>query len=193
MEYLDGPVAKNIPPSQLVNHFKILRIFYLESIFKYKIIHGDFHLGNIIIVNENTLGIIDFGIIHEVNHEISNKLFDIILLNLNRTNANISQLIKSVINLVCINEKNRKYIFIKIKNDNELMSLLFDTKFSGSALVGVLNKIIKIDNVYLNNHNINLLFSFLSGLQTLENCTKKNNNGYSTTKFIKSYMNKIKM
>ena len=193
MDFIDGPIAKNVASYQLQNHNETIQSLYFESLFQYNILHGDFHLGNIIIVDENTLGIIDFGIIHEVNHEISNKLFDIILLNLNRTNANISQLIKSLINLVCINEKTRKYIFIKIKNDNELMSLLFDTKFSGSALVGVLNKIIKIDSVDLNNHSINLLFSFLSGLQTLENCTKKNNNGYSTTQFIKSYMNKIKM
>lgn len=193
MDFIDGPVAKNVEPHQLQNHTETIQLLYFELLFQYNILHGDFHLGNVIIVNENTLGIIDFGIIHEVNHEISNKLFDIILLNLNRTNANISQLIKSVINLVCINEKNRKYIFIKIKNDNELMSLLFDTKFSGSALVGVLNKIIKIDNVYLDNHSINLLFAFLSGLQTVENCTRKYKNDFSASKFIKSYINKIKM
>lgn len=82
---------------------------------------------------------------------------------------------------------------MKIKNDNELMNLFFDSKFSGSAFVSVLNKIIKMDNVYLDNHSINLLFAFLSGLQTVENCTRKYNNDFSTTKIIKSYINKIKM
>lgn len=56
MEYLDGPVAKNIPPYQLRKHFEIIRSFYLDSLFRYNILHGDFHLGNIIIIDENTIG-----------------------------------------------------------------------------------------------------------------------------------------
>ena len=83
MDYLDGPVAKNVPPYQLRKHFETIRSLFFESLFRHNTLHGDFHLGNIIIVNENTIGIIDFGIVYTVTNEISNGLFDILFLNVN--------------------------------------------------------------------------------------------------------------
>jgi predicted unusual protein kinase regulating ubiquinone biosynthesis (AarF/ABC1/UbiB family) len=196
MDYLDGPVAINVPSYQLQNNCEIIRSIYFESLFQYNILHGDFHLGNIIIVNENTFGIIDFGIVYEINNEISNKLFDIIFLNLKRDLKSKLQLIKILVDMICENKDQCKEICMKIKNDNELMNLFFVSKFSGSALVAVLSKITIMDGIEIeiNNYIHNLLFSFLSGLQTIENCTKNiNEENRSTTTLIKSYMNKIKI
>ena len=46
----------------------------------YNVFHGDFHLGNIIIMNDYTVGIIDFGIVYIVTDKISNDLFNIMFL-----------------------------------------------------------------------------------------------------------------
>ena len=193
MDYLDGPVAINVPLCQLQNHCETIQSIYFESLFRYNILHGDFHLGNIIIINENIFGIIDFGIVYEINHEISNKLFDIIFLNLKRDMKSKLQLIKIFVNMVCENKDKCKEILIKIKNDNEIMNLFFVSKFSGSVLIAVLNKITIMDGIEINNYINNLLFSFLSGLQTVENYTEKikEENRPTTTTIIKSYINKI--
>lgn len=194
MDYLDGPVAKNVPSCQLQNHCKTIRSIYFESLFQYNILHGDFHLGNIIIINENIFGIIDFGIVYEINNEISNKLFDVIFLNLKRNMKSKLQLIKILVDMICENKDKCNEIFMKIKNDNELMNLFFVSKFSGSVLVAILNKITLMDGIEINNYINNLLFSFLSGLQTIENCTTNfNEENISTTTLIKSYINKIKI
>lgn len=193
MEYLDGPVAKNIPPSQLVNHFKILRIFYLESIFKYKIIHGDFHLGNIIIIDENTIGIIDFGIVYTIPDEISNKVFDILILNTNR--KDIKYLLYGIsifIKMICVNKKKHKELFIKIKNDHELINFFLNSKFSGGVLVASLNKIMSMDGVELNIDMCNSLLALMSSLQTLDNGVSLiDDDNKSLTTIIKSYTKKI--
>ena len=105
------------------------------------------------------------------------------------------QLIKIFVNMVCENKDKCKEILIKIKNDNEIMNLFFVSKFSGSALIAVLNKITIMDGIEINNYINNLLFSFLSGLQTVENYTEKikeeNRPTTTTTTIIKSYINKI--
>ena len=170
MDYLDGPVAKNVPPYQLQKHFEQIRSLFFESVFRYNTLHGDFHLGNIIIVNENTIGIIDFGIVYTVTNEISNGLFDILILNVNKNKIKyFLHAIKIFIKMICINEKDHEEIFIKFKNDDELINIFLKSKFSGSVLVTTLNKIISMDGVELNVYMSNLFLSLISTLQTLDN------------------------
>ena len=193
MEHLDGPVAKNIPVYQLQNHFKIIRSFFFDSLFRYNILHGDFHLGNIIILDENKFGLIDFGIVYIVTDEISNGLFDILFLNLNK--KEIKYLLKGIklfIRMICVDEKQHEEIFIKIKNDDELIDLFLISKFTGSVLVTVLNKIISMDGVELNVYMCNLMLAAVSSLQTMDNCMSLiNNDNKSLSTFIKLYLENI--
>jgi len=80
MEYINGPIAKNVSFDKLEHHFEKLQSFFFESLYRYNILHADFHLGNIIVIDDNILGVIDFGIVYELTPEISDALFDIILM-----------------------------------------------------------------------------------------------------------------
>ena len=191
MDYIHGPVAKNI--DQLQKHFEIIQSFYFDSFFRYNILHGDFHLGNIIRVDETTVGLIDFGIVYIVTDEISNGFFDILFLNLNKKEIKyLLKAIKIFIKMICINEKKHEEIFIKLKNDDELIDLFLISKFTGSILVTTLNKIISMDGVELNVYMCNLFLSALSGLQTIENAMRHvDSDNKSLTTLLKSYINKI--
>jgi predicted unusual protein kinase regulating ubiquinone biosynthesis (AarF/ABC1/UbiB family) len=190
MEYFDGPVAKNVQPYQLRKHFETIRSLFFESLFRYNTLHGDFHLGNIIIVNENTIGIIDFGIVYTITNEISSKLFDILFLNANKKKVKfLLHAIKIFINMICVNEKKHEEIFIKLKNDDELINLFLNSKFSGNALVMTLNKIISMDGVQLNVRMCNLFLAVMSSLQTIDNgMSLIDNNNKSLSTILKSYI-----
>ena len=71
--------------------------------------------------------------------------------------------------MFCVNEKKHEEIFIKIKNDRELMDSCLILKFTGSAFISFLNKIISMDGVELNVYVCNLILSLMSSLQTIEN------------------------
>jgi predicted unusual protein kinase regulating ubiquinone biosynthesis (AarF/ABC1/UbiB family) len=190
MEYLDGPVAKNISPCQLRKHFETIRSLFFESLFRYNTLHGDFHLGNIIIVNENTIGIIDFGIVYTITNEISNGIFDILFLNVNKNKIKyLLHAIKIFIKMICINEKDHEEIFIKLKNDDELINIFLKSKFSGSSLITTLNKIISMNCVELNVRMCNLFLAAMSSLQTIDNSMSLiDNNNKSLSTIIKSYI-----
>lgn len=190
MDYLHGPIAKNVSSYELGNHFETIRSVYFESLFKYNIFHGDFHLGNIIIINENTIGIIDFGIVYTVTNEISNGLFDILFLNANKKKVNnLLHAIKIFIKMICINEKEHEEIFIKLKNDNELIDFFLKSKFSGTVLVTTLNKIISMDGVELNVYMCNLFLSVMSCLQTIDyGMSLIDDDNKSLSTLLKSYI-----
>jgi predicted unusual protein kinase regulating ubiquinone biosynthesis (AarF/ABC1/UbiB family) len=193
MEYIDGPIAKNVQLYQLQTHFKTIRSLYFESLFKYNILHGDFHLGNIIIIDENKIGLIDFGIVYTITNEISNSLFNILILNINK--KEIKYLLKGIklfIKMICIDDKKHEEIFIKLKNDDELIHLFLKSKFSGSVLVTILNKLISMDGIELNVYICNLMFAAISSLQTMDSAVSLiDDDNKSLSTFLKSYIEKF--
>jgi predicted unusual protein kinase regulating ubiquinone biosynthesis (AarF/ABC1/UbiB family) len=171
MEYLHGPIAKNIPIDHLKNFSKIMQIFYLESFFKYNLLHGDFHLGNIIILDKDVIGIIDMGIVYPIETEISNQLFDVLFLNANKYNKkNFYKSLSIQCDLFCIHKEDSKRLFNFLKSDKEFENLAY-SKFSIKTLNLMLRKAM-IMNIKINTYISNLLFSFLSGLQTIESTIK---------------------
>ena len=175
MDYIDGPIAKNVPLTQINNHFvETLSSFYFESLFLYQILHGDFHLGNIIIINDGTIGIIDFGITYTISNEVSNYLFDIFILNLNKTHAPyFNKIINNLIKLICLNKSKHEEIFKQLKNDNELNEILIHIKFSSKIMVICINKIMSLKNIEISKPICNIILAAMSGLQTLEKITEK--------------------
>ena len=194
MEYIDGPIAKNVPVYQLRNHFETIRSLFLDSLFRHNILHGDFHLGNIIIVDENTIGLVDFGIVYILTDEVSNGLFDVLFLNSHKKEIKyLLQALKIFIKLTCLNEKKYEEIFIKLKNDDELINMFLTSKFSGSVLVAGLNKTISMmDSVDLNVYICNLILAAMSSLQTIDNSMSLiDSDNKSVSSFIKSYISKF--
>lgn len=188
MEYLDGPIAKNVPLDKIHKYSEDIQSFSLETIFRYKTLHGDFHLGNIIIMNDGkSIGIIDFGIIYSVKNDLSDKLFDIVFLSFEVKDIKIlNQILKNIIRLICSNESQHKTIFNIMKEDEKLINKMQCSNFSANMLIKLINKIMSLENIEIDSDLCRLLLSTMSCLQTVEYV----NNNISLKKMMRLYMSK---
>ena len=192
MEYLDGPIAKNVPLDKIHKYSEDIQSFSLENIFRYKTLHGDFHLGNIIIMNDGkSIGIIDFGITYSLKNELSDKLFDIVFLSFKIKDVKIlNQILKNIIRLICSNENQHKTIFNIMKEDEKLINRMRCSNFSANLLIKLINKIMSLENIEIDSDLCRLLLSTMSSLQTIEYV----NNNISLEKMMRLYMSKcVKM
>lgn len=190
MEYLDGPIAKNVPLERLNHYLEPLQSFFFDSLYRYKILHGDFHLGNIIIMNNgNSIGIIDFGIVYYLTDEISNNLFDIMFLSLETNNIkNVYKILKIAIGMNCLNKCQHEFVFKMLKEDKTIIELSRH-EFSANVLIKVINKITSLENVDLVPDVCKLFLSTMSGLQTIE----YTNSNKPLGTLLRVYMNKTIM
>jgi len=188
MEFLDGPVAKNVPLDKMKNYTEHLQSFFFDSLFRYNILHGDFHLGNIIVMNDgDKIGMIDFGIVYILTDELSNSLFDIMFLSLKSKHIkNFYSILKITIRLICLDEREHEIIFETLRKDKELEFIVRFNDFSANAIVTVINKIMSLDNIKLKQTVYNLLLSSMSGLQTIE----YTNDNKPLTTLTRVYMDK---
>lgn len=184
MDYLDGRIAKNVPVEEFKIHVETLQTQFFESLFLHNICHGDFHLGNIIFMNNNTIGIIDFGIVYNVADDISNDLFNIMLLVIDVKNKNINLILKISIKLVCKNKSEYDAVFQTLKNDKLFTSFLCD--YSANAIIHIINKIMSLKNLEVKPEICNLILSTMSSLNVIEHANDKQN----LRKLLKSYMNR---
>jgi predicted unusual protein kinase regulating ubiquinone biosynthesis (AarF/ABC1/UbiB family) len=139
----------------------------------------------------NKIGIIDFGIVYFLTDEESNKLFDIIFLSVSTNNnvnnlKNTSKILKILIQLVCLNERQQKIIFEQVKKDKEFEYLIEATNYSANMIIRIVNKFMSLDNVELKSSICQLVLSSMSGLQTIEYA----NNNMNLTDLTKSFMNR---
>jgi predicted unusual protein kinase regulating ubiquinone biosynthesis (AarF/ABC1/UbiB family) len=170
MEFLDGPVAKNLPLDKLKNCLEPLQSFFFDSLYRYNILHGDFHLGNIIIMNDgDKIGIIDFGIVYFLTDEMSNSLFDIVFLSLKSQDIkNFYAILKLTIRFVCYHERQHIQIFEMFKKDKEFECVARFSNFSSNALLKLINKIMSLEDIEVKQTAYTLFLSVMSGLQTIE-------------------------
>ena len=196
MEYLEGPIAKNVPLEKLRKNIEPLQSFFFDSLFRHNVLHGDFHLGNIIIMDDgNKIGIIDFGIVHFLTDEDSNKLFDIMFLTTsnNNNNNNVNtfyNILKISIRFVCSDKNQHERIYEQVSQDKELESLIRYNDYSTNMIIKIINKIMSLENVELKTNVCKLFLSSMSGLQTIEYV----NNNMNMSNLTKTFMSKsIKM
>jgi ubiquinone biosynthesis protein len=193
MEYIDGPIAKNVSLDKLEHHFEKLQSFFFDSLYRYNILHADFHLGNIIVMDDNTLGIIDFGIVYELTPEISDALFDLIFMvtSLDSTEKSFHKksckIIKLSIELCCQDEHVYNLVYNKIISDLHFMNM-FKENFSVNKLMIIIKKLISIqdDTIVLKSNTCQLFLAALSGIQTIEYI----NNGQTLQSLLRSFINK---
>ena len=186
MDYLEGQIAKNVPIEKFKNHAITLQTFFFESLFMYNVFHGDFHLGNIIIMNDYTVGIIDFGIVYIVADHVSNDLFNIMFLAVDDDKKmNIDLILKLTIKMICTNKSKHESILKILKNDTEFIRSL-SSDFSANQMVNCVNKIMSLKNIEVKSEICNLILSTMSGLNTIEYVNDKHN----LDQLLKSYMNR---
>ena len=183
MEYIDGPIAKNVPLELLKHNFETLQSFFFESLFKYNILHGDFHLGNIIITKDNTIGIIDFGIVYTLTNDMSDQLFNVLFLSLNLANNKL--LLRTMIRFLCLDVDAYDEIYKKTLKDKEIVELMY-SNFNANAIIKMINKIMSNESLVLNEEICRLFLATMSGLQTIEYV----NENKSLGSLIKSYIHR---
>lgn len=171
MEFLDGPIAKNVPLDKLKKCLEPLQSFFFDSLFRYNILHGDFHLGNIIIMNDgDKIGIIDFGIVYFFTDETSNSLFDMMFLSFKSENIkNFYTILKIIIRFICCDKSEHKSILKVLKNDKDIEVIVrYNNNISANLIVKILNKVMSLENIEVKQTAYTLLLSAMSGLQTIE-------------------------
>jgi predicted unusual protein kinase regulating ubiquinone biosynthesis (AarF/ABC1/UbiB family) len=183
MEYIDGPVAKNVPLELLKTNFETLQSFFFESLFRYNILHGDFHLGNIIIMKNNMIGIIDFGIVYTLTNEISDQLFNVLFLSLNP--ANNKSLLRIIVRFICLDPHSHDVVYKKLLNDKEIIEFM-SSDFTANLIIKMINKIMSDESLELHQDICRLFLSTMSGLQTIEYVNENKSLDY----LIKSYIHR---
>jgi len=180
MDYLDGCNINDIKDGtknkNILMYAQTIKKFILNSYLVFKIVHADLHAGNIILLDDNKVGIIDFGIVIEISTKQCNNMFKFFL-SLANTDANLLK--KSLINLLIKDNNDIE----KIKEIvNEPLQFITDDMFAKNKKVCV-NKIIKVLKLLLSkidgNADIkpsisNVLLSLISSLYILEKVDEGN-------------------
>jgi predicted unusual protein kinase regulating ubiquinone biosynthesis (AarF/ABC1/UbiB family) len=191
MDYICGQVAKDVPIEEFKRCVITLQTFFFESLFMYNILHGDFHLGNIILIRDNdnhdnnviNVGIIDFGIVYKLTQKESNDLFNIIFAAIDSNK--IDTLLKLMIRMICPVKGEHEAILNDIKHDKDIL-VLQKNDFSANTILACLKKVTSLENISLDSNICSLIFCVMSGLQTVEYV----NDNKSLLFLTKSYINR---
>ena len=86
MEYITGVTTSNVKEEDLEDFAKQVLKFGFVSTFIHGISHGDLHSGNILFIKDDTspthkhkIGLLDFGIIYELNQEFKKKFLAVLV------------------------------------------------------------------------------------------------------------------
>lgn len=191
MDYIFGRIAKDVPIEEFKRCANTLQTFFFESLFMYNILHGDLHLGNIILhCNDNNndnndvnVGIIDFGIVYKLTQKVSNELFNIIFAAIDSNKINT--LLKLIIRMICPVKDEHEVILNALKHDKDVL-VLQKMDFSANVVLACLKKITSFENISLDSNICSLFFCVMSGLQTIEYV----NDNKSLQFLTKAYINR---
>ena len=86
MDYIDGIKITEITPNSEINPKKIAEIgteCYFKQIFMHGFFHGDPHPGNLLVLPDNTLCFVDFGMVGHLDKEFMNNLAELFVYTVN--------------------------------------------------------------------------------------------------------------
>jgi predicted unusual protein kinase regulating ubiquinone biosynthesis (AarF/ABC1/UbiB family) len=87
MDYISGVSVNKVDQDDYIDYARTLMKFVFVTTFLHGKIHGDLHSGNILFIKDDNcidtkykykLGILDFGIIYEINSDTKSGMYDII-------------------------------------------------------------------------------------------------------------------
>jgi len=163
MDFLEGKIMNKIPINQLKKYNHLLRSFIFESILSHKLIHADLHLGNILILNDDRIGIIDFGLVIKNSKEFTDNVFYILL---GLKNSNNKLIINKLIQAIIINKEDIPYVRDHLNEHCDLICKSLENVSTKEMLQII--KIIQSINVKINPMLCNNLLSILSSLTMVE-------------------------
>jgi len=169
MDFLEGELMNNIPQNEIQSYFSVIRSFIFESLLIKDIHHADLHPGNIILLPDNKIGIIDFGLVIKNSKLFSKSIFSILL---GLKNSNKVLIINSLLKLLVDDIKN---INNDIKNDIYKNSDLIFASFEhfGSKEILEIIKIIEKLDIKIKPEGCQTILSCLSALSLIEKIAEK--------------------
>jgi predicted unusual protein kinase regulating ubiquinone biosynthesis (AarF/ABC1/UbiB family) len=188
MDYLDGDNINDVNSEKVREYNKVVQQFILNSYFLFKAIHADLHAGNLILLDNHKVGIIDFGIIVEINNKQCNNILQFFI---GLANANVNILKKTITNLLVLNESDTD----KIKNIiDEPLEMIRPNLFNKKEKICVNNLIksiriivTKLDgNINIHPSAPQILLSIISSIHTLDKFSKCGSLTDTITKHLSS-------
>lgn len=174
MEFLEGQNINNIDVNLLPNYYDPIQDFLMGTLLFYKHIHSDFHMGNIIFMENKTVGIIDFGMVLTIDSNQSNDMFNLFLAIMNK---NYKLLRNTLGNLIVKKKSDKDYITsrLDIHKDAIVQNLLND---KNEINIGYILEILKlvigskspnsISHTMINPMCSNIMLSLVSSLFIVE-------------------------
>jgi len=180
MEYFDGKTMYELEAKERELYYKTLAKIAMMNYFKYGLIHGDLHSGNIIFLPDNVIGYLDLGIIYKLKPEQQNLLYTFFS---NFTKKNYTNLIDEL-----IDEYNIDTCFIINFSKDKLTSTIsiikkeliqkLENKELLNGSISQKDIFIIINTLYKHKMEFNdyVSFMFLSSVSCLSMCSKLSNN-----------------
>lgn len=170
MDYLDGRNLNYEKKEQLEPYKQQIKDLIINSYYFFKVIHADLHAGNIILLDDNKVGIIDFGIIVELTNNQCNHIFKFFLsLNL----CDMTMFKKSLVNLLLKNKNDAEKIEDIVREPLDIVKDNIFSKKSKACVKSIVKAlqliIIKIDGSVDVDPGVSyILLSFISCIHILE-------------------------
>ena len=169
MDFLDGKLMNNIPKNEIQSYFSVIRTFIFESILIHDINHADLHPGNIILLEDNKIGIIDFGLVINNSKLFRQTIFSI-LLGIKNSNKNL--IINNLLKLIVVDIKDiNNNIKEELFNKSDLICATFES--IGSKEILELIKIIEKLDIKINKIACQNILSSISVLSLIEKIAEK--------------------
>jgi len=169
MDFLEGELMNNIPKNEIQSYFSVIRSFIFESLLIHDINHADLHPGNIILLPDNKIGIIDFGLVIKNSKLFGQSVFSILL---GIKNSNKILIINNLLKLIVSDIKD---INNNIKDQLFKQSDLICGSFENFSTKNILDliKIIEKLEIKIKYEACQAILSSISGLSLIEKIAEK--------------------
>lgn len=181
MEFLEGKTMYKLNKDESEAYYSIFMKVSMLNYFKYGIIHGDLHSGNILFLPNEVIGYLDLGIIYVLQPEHQDFLYKFFN---NYSSGDYTQLLEDlfdedILETCFIVNDSRELLQQKLKKiKTELIELiktnkLFKNNTINQSDIFTLMNILYIKNIEFNDY---IAFILLSSISSLAMCARLSNN-----------------
>jgi len=185
MEYLEGKTMYKLNEDESESYYNMFIKVSMLNYFKYGIIHGDLHSGNILFLPNEVIGYLDLGIIYQLKPEHQDFLYKFFS---NYSSGDYTQLLEDlfdedIIDMCFIVNDNREKLQKKLqKIKSDLIELIKQNKLFINNSINQ-RDIFTLMNVLYKQHiefNDYIAFMLLSSISSIAMCARLSNNKMNT-------------
>ena len=185
MEFLEGKTMYKLTTSECEAYYNIFMKVSMLNYFKYGIIHGDLHSGNILFLPNEIIGYLDLGIIYVLQPEHQDFLYKFFS---NYSSGDYNQLLEDLfdedmLETCFIVNDSRELLQQKLKKIKiELRELIKTNKLFTNNTINQTDIFTLMNVLYKQNIEFNdyIAFILLSSISSLAMCARLSNNKMNT-------------